>query len=138
MTRTRPFNICFLITHELHIPPETGWKVQICLLMCKPLEDIGENILDAISNAVIRMGHRKMRDSSDEETPRLWLDAVRALRGQERGRKLLQRIKDLIRGRRLPFRTATRLQDQLEEEEKSEKSEVDSSGVANKDRMLCR
>ncbi|XP_039943894.1 DC-STAMP domain-containing protein 2-like [Hirundo rustica] len=59
-------------------------------------------------------------DSSDEETPRLWLDAVRALRGQERGRKLLQRIKDLIRGRRLPFRTATRLQDQLEEEERED------------------
>ncbi|KAM4880596.1 DC-STAMP domain-containing protein 2 [Sylvia borin] len=56
-------------------------------------------------------------DSSDEETPRLWLGAVRTLRGQERGRQLLQRIKDMIKGRRLPFRTASRLQDQLEEEE---------------------
>lgn len=46
---------------QLHILPKTGWKAQVCLLMCKPLEDIGENILDAISNAVIRMGHRKTR-----------------------------------------------------------------------------
>uniref|UniRef100_A0A8C0ULU7 DC-STAMP domain containing 2 n=1 Tax=Cyanistes caeruleus TaxID=156563 RepID=A0A8C0ULU7_CYACU len=56
-------------------------------------------------------------DSSDEETPELWLGAVRALRGQERGRQLLQRIKDMIKGQRLPSRTATLLQDQLEEEE---------------------
>ncbi|KAF4802281.1 hypothetical protein TURU_026338 [Turdus rufiventris] len=64
--------------------------------MCKPSEDIGENILDAISK-VICMGHRKMRDSSDKETPELWVGAVR---GQERGRQLLQRIKDMIKNRR--------------------------------------
>nr|XP_041577097.1 uncharacterized protein LOC100218926 [Taeniopygia guttata] len=57
-------------------------------------------------------------DSSDEETPGLWLGAARALRGQERGRRLLQRIKDMIKGRRLPFGTAARLQEQLQEEEK--------------------
>ncbi|KAF4802334.1 DC-STAMP domain-containing protein 2-like protein [Turdus rufiventris] len=56
------------------------------------------------------------RDSSDEETSELWVGAVQALRGQERGWQLLQRIKDMIKNRRLPFRTATRLQDQLEEE----------------------
>ncbi|XP_063276610.1 DC-STAMP domain-containing protein 2 [Prinia subflava] len=59
-------------------------------------------------------------DSSDEETPRLWLGAVQALQGQERGRQLLQRIKDMIKGRRLPFRAASRLQDQLEKEESEE------------------
>ncbi|XP_014744805.1 PREDICTED: DC-STAMP domain-containing protein 2-like [Sturnus vulgaris] len=55
-------------------------------------------------------------DSSDEETPELQLGAVQERRGQERGRRLLQRIKDMIKDRRLPFRRATRLQDQLEEE----------------------
>ncbi|XP_031949599.1 DC-STAMP domain-containing protein 2 [Corvus moneduloides] len=59
-------------------------------------------------------------DSSDEETPGLWLGAVRSPRGQERGRLLRQRIKDMIKGWRLPFRTATRLQDRLEEEESEE------------------
>ncbi|XP_031949613.1 DC-STAMP domain-containing protein 2-like [Corvus moneduloides] len=48
-------------------------------------------------------------DSSDEETPGLWLGAVRSPRGQERGRLLRQRIKDMIKGWRLPFRTATRV-----------------------------
>lgn len=57
------------------------------------------------------------RDSSDEETPRLSLGAVRARQGQEREQQLQQRIKDMIRGWRLPFRTTTWLQDQLEEEE---------------------
>ncbi|XP_068030878.1 DC-STAMP domain-containing protein 2 [Anomalospiza imberbis] len=56
-------------------------------------------------------------DSSDEETPGLWLGAARALRGQERGRRLLQRIKAMLRGWRLPSRTATRLQEQMQEEE---------------------
>lgn len=60
------------------------------------------------------------RDSSDEETPRQGLGAVQARQGQERGRQLLQRIKDMIKGWRLPFRTTTRLQDQLEEEEERE------------------
>uniref|UniRef100_A0A803V6X3 DC-STAMP domain containing 1 n=1 Tax=Ficedula albicollis TaxID=59894 RepID=A0A803V6X3_FICAL len=54
------------------------------------------------------------KDSSDEETAEL--GAVPALRGQERGQQLLQRIRDMIKGWRLPFRTATHLQDQLEEE----------------------
>lgn len=50
---------------QLHIPSETGWKAQIYLLMCKPSEDMGENILDAILNAVISMGQRKMRKSKE-------------------------------------------------------------------------
>ncbi|XP_056366025.1 DC-STAMP domain-containing protein 2 isoform X2 [Oenanthe melanoleuca] len=54
------------------------------------------------------------KDSSDEETAEL--GAVQALQGQERGQQLLQRIRDMIKGWRLPFRTATHLQDELEEE----------------------
>ncbi|RMB93884.1 hypothetical protein DUI87_29620 [Hirundo rustica rustica] len=89
-----------------------GWLLfALCQIGTRRLADTGKSRLFLILIS---------RDSSDEETPRLWLDAVRALRGQERGRKLLQRIKDLIRGRRLPFRTATRLQDQLEEEERED------------------
>ncbi|KAL2295589.1 hypothetical protein Nmel_018702, partial [Mimus melanotis] len=48
-------------------------------------------------------------DSSDEETLELWLDAVRALRGQEQGRRLLQCIKAMIKGRRRPFRMDAQL-----------------------------
>ncbi|XP_077645430.1 DC-STAMP domain-containing protein 2 [Lonchura striata] len=66
-------------------------------------------------------------DSSDEETPGLWLGTERALRGQERGRRLLQRIKDMIEGWRLPFGTAARLQEQLQEKEEEESERLLSS-----------
>nr|XP_031362754.1 DC-STAMP domain-containing protein 2 [Lonchura striata domestica] len=66
-------------------------------------------------------------DSSDEETPGLWLGTERALRGQERGRRLLQRIKDTIEGWRLPFGTAARLQEQLQEKEEEESERLLSS-----------
>ncbi|XP_039558050.1 DC-STAMP domain-containing protein 2 [Passer montanus] len=57
------------------------------------------------------------RDSSDEEeTVGLRLGAARALQGQEPGRRLLQRIRDILKGRGLPFRTR-RLPDFDEEDQ---------------------
>ncbi|KAM6226065.1 DC-STAMP domain-containing protein 2, partial [Porphyrio hochstetteri] len=59
-------------------------------------------------------------DSSDEETVGLWLGAARALRGQERGRLLRQRIREVVGGqgggRRLPPKLAAPLRAQLKEE----------------------
>ncbi|KAM9214666.1 DC-STAMP domain-containing protein 2 [Leptosomus discolor] len=75
-------------------------------------------------------------DSSDEETVDLWLGAVRALRGQERGGLLRQRLREVAGGlgggRRLPSRLATRLRAQLKEEESGD-SDGDSSGVDDED-----
>ncbi|XP_032841369.2 DC-STAMP domain-containing protein 2 [Tyto alba] len=69
-------------------------------------------------------------DSSDEEMVGLWLGAVRALRGQERGRLLRQRIKEVAGGRRgsrrLPPKLAAWLRAQLKEEASGE-SDWDSS-----------
>ncbi|KAM8986514.1 DC-STAMP domain-containing protein 2 [Ara ararauna] len=71
-------------------------------------------------------------DSSDEETVGLWLGAVRARRGQEQGRLLRQRIRELERGlggcRRLPPHLAARLRAQLKEEASGE-SDGGSSGL---------
>ena len=38
---------------QLHIPPETAWRAQICLLTDETSEEIEENIPDAVLNAVI-------------------------------------------------------------------------------------
>ncbi|KAM4644492.1 LOW QUALITY PROTEIN: DC-STAMP domain-containing protein 2 [Amazona ochrocephala] len=71
-------------------------------------------------------------DSSDEETVGLWVGAVRARRGQEQGRLLRQRIRELERGlggcRRLPPHLAARLRAQLKEEASGE-SDGGSSGL---------
>ncbi|KAM9514855.1 DC-STAMP domain-containing protein 2 [Guaruba guarouba] len=71
-------------------------------------------------------------DSSDEETVGLWLGAVRARRGQEQGRLLRHRIRELERGlggcRRLPPHLAARLRAQLKEEASGE-SDGGSSGL---------
>ncbi|XP_059688091.1 DC-STAMP domain-containing protein 2 [Gavia stellata] len=78
-------------------------------------------------------------DSSDEETVGLWLGAVRALRGQERGRLLRQRIREVAEGqgggRRLPPELAARLRGQLKEEASGE-SDGGSSGVDGGDSSL--
>ncbi|KAM6229383.1 DC-STAMP domain-containing protein 2 [Spheniscus humboldti] len=78
-------------------------------------------------------------DSSDEETVGLWLGAVRALRGQERGRLLQQRIREVAGGwggsRRLPPELAARLRAQLKEEASGE-SDGGSSGVDGEDSSL--
>ncbi|XP_076215819.1 DC-STAMP domain-containing protein 2 [Aptenodytes patagonicus] len=78
-------------------------------------------------------------DSSDEETVGLWLGAVRALRGQEQGRLLQQRIREVAGGwggsRRLPPELAARLRAQLKEEA-SEESDGGSSGVDGEDSSL--
>ncbi|XP_051497200.1 DC-STAMP domain-containing protein 2 [Apus apus] len=72
-------------------------------------------------------------DSSDEETVGLWLEAVQVLRGQERGRQLQRRIREVARGRgggrRLPPEMMARLQAQLTEDESEESDEgsTDSS-----------
>ncbi|XP_041320824.1 DC-STAMP domain-containing protein 2 [Pyrgilauda ruficollis] len=54
-------------------------------------------------------GDEELDSSDEEETAGLRPGAARALRGQERGRRLLQRIrdliKDMIKGRGLPSRT---------------------------------
>ncbi|KAM6309485.1 DC-STAMP domain-containing protein 2 [Podargus strigoides] len=75
-------------------------------------------------------------DSSDEEMVELWLGAVRALRGQEQGRLLRQRIQEMAEGRggarRLPPQLATSLLAKLKEEESAESeggsSEMDGEG----------
>ncbi|XP_014816715.1 PREDICTED: DC-STAMP domain-containing protein 2 [Calidris pugnax] len=78
-------------------------------------------------------------DSSDEETVGLWVGAVRALRGQERGRLLWQRGRELAMGRgggrRLPPELAARLRAQLKEEASGE-SDGASSGVDSEDSSL--
>ncbi|XP_074784873.1 DC-STAMP domain-containing protein 2 [Athene noctua] len=78
-------------------------------------------------------------DSSDEETVELWLGAVRVLRGQEQGRLLRQRIKEVAGGRggsrRLSRELVTRLRARLKEEE-SEESDGDSSGGDSEDSSL--
>ncbi|XP_071583272.1 DC-STAMP domain-containing protein 2 isoform X2 [Heliangelus exortis] len=72
-------------------------------------------------------------DSSDEETVRLWLGAVQALQGQERGRLLQQRIREVAGGqgggRRLPPEMMAQLRTQLVEEAagESDKGSTDSS-----------
>ncbi|KAM6365309.1 DC-STAMP domain-containing protein 2 [Pluvialis apricaria] len=78
-------------------------------------------------------------DSSDEETVGLWLGAVRALRGQERGRLLWQRVREVAvgrgGGRRLPPELAARLRAQLKEEASGD-SDGGSSGVDGEDSSL--
>lgn len=84
---------------------------------------------------------RPCRDSSDEETVGLWLGAVRARRGQEQGRLLRQRIRELERGlggcRRLPPHLAARLRAQLKEEASGE-SDGGSSGVESESSAASR
>lgn len=71
----------------------------------------------------------------------LWLSAVRALRGQERGRLLWQRVREVAvgrgGGRRLPPELATRLRARLKEEASGE-SDGGSSGVDGEDSSLSR
>lgn len=71
----------------------------------------------------------------------LWLGAVRTLRGQERGRLLRQRIREVAKGqgggRRLPPKLAARLKAQLKQEG-SEESDGGSSGVESSDGSLNR
>ncbi|XP_040508554.2 DC-STAMP domain-containing protein 2 isoform X1 [Gallus gallus] len=81
-------------------------------------------------------------DSSDEETPELWLGALRALRGQEQqqlrdqGRQLEESIRRVVRGRgggrRLPPKIAARLRAQLEEKEE-ERGGDDDDDVGGED-----
>ncbi|KAM6330917.1 DC-STAMP domain-containing protein 2 [Alca torda] len=78
-------------------------------------------------------------DSSDEETVGLWVGAVRALRGQEGGRLLRQRVREVAvgrgGGRRLPPELAARLRAQLKEEASGE-SDGAGSGVDGEDGSL--
>ncbi|XP_069734482.1 DC-STAMP domain-containing protein 2 [Phaenicophaeus curvirostris] len=79
-------------------------------------------------------------DSSDEETLSLWVDAVRTLRGQEQGRRLRQRIRQVARGqggnRRLPRELAARLLARLKEEASGESEEESSTGDSE-DSSFC-
>lgn len=72
----------------------------------------------------------------------LWLGAVRALRGQERGRLLRQRIREVALGRggarRLPPPLSTRLLAQLKEEESGEGGGGSSSGDDGEGSSLSR
>lgn len=81
------------------------------------------------------------RDSSDEETVGLWLGAARTLRGQEQGRLLRQRIREVAGGqggaRRLPPELVARLRAQLKEEASGE-SDGGGSGVDGEDSSLSR
>ncbi|XP_074422295.1 DC-STAMP domain-containing protein 2 [Larus michahellis] len=78
-------------------------------------------------------------DSSDEETVGLWVGAARALRGQEGGRLLRQRVREVAAGRgggrRLPPELAARLRAQLKELASGE-SDGASSGVDGEDSSL--
>ncbi|KAK2518190.1 hypothetical protein Q9233_012701 [Columba guinea] len=81
------------------------------------------------------------RDSSDEETVELWLSAVRAWRGEERGRQLRRGIREILEGRggarRLPPRMEARLRARLREEASGESdggdSEVDDRSLSSLD-----
>ncbi|XP_061231168.1 DC-STAMP domain-containing protein 2 isoform X2 [Neopsephotus bourkii] len=81
-------------------------------------------------------------DSSDEETVGLWLGAVRARRGQEQGRLLRQRIREMGRGlggsRRLPPHLAARLRAQLKEEASGESDGGSSSGAESESSTVSR
>lgn len=90
---------------------------------------------------------RPRSDSSDEETPELWLGALRALRGQEQqqlrdqGRQLEESIRRVVRGRgggrRLPPKIAARLRAQLEEKEE-ERGGDDDDDVGGEDSSASR
>ncbi|KAM9368389.1 DC-STAMP domain-containing protein 2 [Phaethornis superciliosus] len=71
-------------------------------------------------------------DSSDEEMVGLWLGAVQALQGQERGLLLQQRIREVAEGqgggRRLPPEMMARLQSQLVEEASGESDKGSTEG----------
>ncbi|KAM6294190.1 DC-STAMP domain-containing protein 2 [Aegotheles albertisi] len=77
-------------------------------------------------------------DSSDEETVGLWLGAVRALRGQERGRLLRRRIQEVAGGRggarRLPPELVAQLRAQLREEASGDS---DSSSSTSEDSSVA-
>ncbi|XP_065714009.2 DC-STAMP domain-containing protein 2 [Patagioenas fasciata] len=80
-------------------------------------------------------------DSSDEETVELWLSAVRAWRGEERGRQLRRGIREILEGRggarRLPPSMEARLRARLREEASGESdggdSEVDEGSLSSLD-----
>ncbi|XP_072214718.1 DC-STAMP domain-containing protein 2, partial [Excalfactoria chinensis] len=134
---------CGVPAKNLHTCITVGCKGLYCSQCYETLNNICSVCMGPLS--IEDMGDEEI-DSSDEETPELWLGAVRALRGQERqqlrehGRQLEKRIRRVARGRgggrRLPPKTAAMLRARLKEEGEEEEESDGDDDAADEDSSM--